>query len=140
MTLQRVRARGLALLFALTLIHGAARAAGEAGAPGVFYLSPGRLVAIAAVLIGLTGVVGGVRTLRSARRAGDGNETRRFSVALVAGPIAVALGGWVVLTAPGGVGTGNGLGGAVVGVVLGLIAIGLEALSRIVAARAPSRR
>jgi hypothetical protein len=127
MTLQRVRARGVALLFASTLVHRAASGAGEAGAPGVFYLSSGRLGAIAAALIGLTGVVSGVRSLRSARPAGK--ETRRFPVALVAGPLAVVLGGWVVATARGGVGTGNGLGGAVVGVVLGLIAIGLGGLS-----------
>jgi hypothetical protein len=138
MTFRTVRARGVALLFASTLVHRAASAAGEAGAPGVFYLSSGRLGAITSVLIGLTGVVSGVRALRSARRAG--NETRRFPVALVAGPLAVVLGGWMVATAPGGVGTGNGLGGAVVGVVLGLIAIGLGALSRIATARAPSRR
>jgi hypothetical protein len=127
MMLQTVRARGVALLFASTLVHRAASAAGDAGAPGVFYLSSGRLGAIAAGLIGLTGVVSGVRALRSERRAGNG--TRRFPVALVAGPLAVVLGGWVVATAPGGVGTGNGLGGAVVGVVLGLIAIGLGGLS-----------
>jgi hypothetical protein len=127
MMLQTVRARGVALLFASTLVHRAASAAGDAGAPGVFYLSSGRLGAIAAGLIGLTGVASGVRALRSERRAGNG--TRRFPVALVAGPLAVVLGGWVVATAPGGVGTGNGLGGAVVGVVLGLIAIGLGGLS-----------
>jgi hypothetical protein len=127
MMLQTVRARGVAHLFASTLVHRAASAAGDAGAPGVFYLSSGRLGAIAAGLIGLTGVVSGVRALRSERRAGNG--TRRFPVALVAGPLAVVLGGWVVATAPGGVGTGNGLGGAVVGVVLGLIAIGLGGLS-----------
>jgi hypothetical protein len=127
MMLQTVRARGVALLFASTLVHRAASAAGDVGAPGVFYLSSGRLGAIAAGLIGLTGVVSGVRALRSERRAGNG--TRRFPVALVAGPLAVVLGGWVVATAPGGVGTGNGLGGAVVGVVLGLIAIGLGGLS-----------
>jgi hypothetical protein len=127
MMLQTVRARGVALLFASTLVHRVASAAGDAGAPGVFYLSSGRLGAIAAGLIGLTGVVSGVRALRSERRAGNG--TRGFPVALVAGPLAVVLGGWVVATAPGGVGTGNGLGGAVVGVVLGLIAIGLGGLS-----------
>jgi hypothetical protein len=127
MTLQTVLARAVALLFASTLVHRAASAAGEAGAPGVFYLSSGRLGAIAAVLIGLAGVVSGVRSLRSARPAGK--ETRRFPVALVAGPLAVVLGGWVVAMAPGGVGTGNGLGGAVVGVVLGLIAIGLGGLA-----------
>jgi hypothetical protein len=131
MTLQRIRARRVALLVALTLIHGAASAASEASAPGVFYLSSGRLGAIAAVLIGLTGVVSGVRALRSARRAGAGNGTRRFSIALVAGPLAVLLGGGVVVTAPGGVGTGNGLAGAVIGVVLGLIALGLGGFSRL---------
>lgn len=44
--------------------------------------------------------------------------------------MAVALGALVAVTAPGGVGTGNGFGGAVVGVVVGLIAIALGVVAQ----------
>jgi hypothetical protein len=50
--------------------------------------------------------------------------------ALVAGPIAVAVGGAVAATADGGLGTGNGLGGAYVAMLVGLIAIALGWLAR----------
>jgi hypothetical protein len=122
MTVERVRARGAALLSLLMLAGRAARASVEPGAPGVFYMSAGRLGAIAAVLTGVAGAVSGVRALRVGARDRAGDARRGHSAALVAGPIAVALGGLVAATAPGGVGTGNGLGGAVVGIAFGLSA------------------
>ena len=56
---------------------------------------------------------------------------------MMLGLTGVALGGLVVATSDGGVGTGNGLGGAVVAIVLGLIGMVLGGLAR---ARARSWR
>jgi hypothetical protein len=50
-------------------------------------------------------------------------------VALAAGLLAMAIGGLVVATADGGVGTGNGLGGAIVALAVGLIAMLLGGLA-----------
>ncbi|WP_435808444.1 DUF6223 family protein [Streptomyces afghaniensis] len=54
---------------------------------------------------------------------------------MVAGLIGMALGGLVAATADGGLGTGNGLGGVCVAMLVGLIA---TALGRLVLTR--SRR
>jgi hypothetical protein len=48
----------------------------------------------------------------------------------MAGLIAVLVGGSVAATADGGLGTGNGLGGAYVAMLVGLIAITLGWLAR----------
>ena len=50
-------------------------------------------------------------------------------VAGMAGLIGVVIGGLVVATAEGGVGTGNGLGGGVVAMVVGLIGMALGGLA-----------
>ena len=49
---------------------------------------------------------------------------------MVLGVTGLALGGLVVATSDDGIGTGNGLGGAVVALVLGLTAIVLGGLAR----------
>jgi hypothetical protein len=43
-------------------------------------------------------------------------------VALTTGLLGMTLGGLVVITAKGGIGTGGGLGGAILALVVGLIA------------------
>jgi hypothetical protein len=50
----------------------------------------------------------------------------------VAGPVALTVGGTIAATADGGLGTGNGLGGAYVAMLLGLISVtlGWQARSR----------
>jgi len=50
-------------------------------------------------------------------------------VALVLGPIALLIGGLVVGTADGGLGTGNGLAGGVVAMMVGLIGMALGGLA-----------
>jgi hypothetical protein len=129
--LRRVRGRSVALLCALALAGGsAAHAQGEAAAPGITYMSLGRLAASTAVLVGLAGVVIGARALRRSA-GGVGSDDKRLGpiVPLVAGLIGITLGGLVVATAPGGVGTGNGLGGAIVALVVGLISTLLGGLA-----------
>ncbi len=66
---------------------------------------------------------------RSAGRIGNGIGKGAIA-ALVAGLIAVVNGGLVVVTADGGLGTGNGIAGGDVALVLGLIAVVLGGLAR----------
>ncbi|MGC7101720.1 DUF6223 family protein [Amycolatopsis lurida] len=94
-------------------------------AADVYALSAGRIGAFAGGLLGLLGVIiGGFALARAWRRGAV--------IAVAAGITGMAVGGLVVLTAEGGVGTGNGLGGGVVALVVGLLgaALGGVALTR----------
>ena len=92
-------------------------------------MTPKRAAASTAAGVGLIGVViGGLALARSARRIGN-NGRRGAIVALVLGPIGLVIGGLVVVTADGGVGTGNGVAGGVVAMVVGLIGITLGGLA-----------
>ncbi|MFJ7778815.1 DUF6223 family protein [Streptomyces yangpuensis] len=102
-------------------------------AADVLTVSGGRIGAVLSALLGLLGSVGGGLAL--ARTAGRGRvltwARRNGAVtALVSGPIAVAVGATVAATAEGGLGTGNGLGGAYVAVLLGLTALTLGGAAR----------
>jgi hypothetical protein len=91
-----------------------------------YAVTPKRIVASAAAVVGLIGaVIGGLALARSAGRIGAGNGRRGAIVALVLGPIGLVIGGLVVATADGGLGTGNGLAGGVVAMIVGLIGIAL---------------
>ena len=98
-------------------------------AVSVYTMSLGRLGAIVAGLVGLTGVVLGGLALRSAGRLGTGSGRSGAIAALAAGLIGTTLGGLVVVTADGGIGTGNGLGGGIVALVVGLIGMALGGLA-----------
>jgi len=50
-------------------------------------------------------------------------------MALVLGSIGLVIGGLVVATADGGLGTGNGLGGGIVAMIVGLIGMALGGLA-----------
>lgn len=106
----------------------------DAAAAVGYAMTPERLAASAAALLALAGVVIGGWALVRARRAGGG--LNGGIAALVAGLIGMLLGGFVVATADGGLGTGNGLGGGVVAVVLGVIGVLLGGLARLRARRA----
>jgi hypothetical protein len=94
----------------------------------VYTVTPERIVASAAVVAGLVGAcVGGFALIRSVRRIGDGR--RGAMVALAVCPISVITGTLVVVTADGGVGTGNGVAGAVVAVTVGLIGMVLGGIA-----------
>ena len=108
----------------------AAQVSGQPPAVSVYTLTPERIAATAAAVVGLIGaVIGGLALARSAGRTGTGNGRRGAIVALVLGPIGLVIGGLVVATADGGLGTGNGLGGAVVAMVVGLIGMALGGLA-----------
>jgi hypothetical protein len=104
---------------ALQLLAGPVQAAG-------YELGSGRLVPTVAAVIGLAGVVIGGLALARARR---GPVQSSAAAALVAGLIGVIVGGLHGANAAGGVGTGNGLAGAVAAVVLGVIAVTLALLA-----------
>jgi len=107
----------------------AAHASAQPAAATVYTVTPERIAASTAALVGLIGaVIGGLAVARSARRIGNGGR-RGAIVALVLGPIGLVIGGLVVATADGGVGTGNGLAGGVVAMMVGLIGMALGGLA-----------
>ena len=96
----------------------------------VYTLTPERIAASVAAVVGLIGaIIGGLALARSAGRIGTGNGRRGAIAALVLGPIGLVIGGLVVATADGGLGTGNGLGGGVVAMMVGLIGMALGGLA-----------
>ncbi|MEV5971693.1 DUF6223 family protein [Streptomyces sp. NPDC051921] len=102
-------------------------------AVGAYDFTTARLIASAAALLALGGVVAASLALaRTAGRLRSGNARTGARVALVASPVGAVLGTVVVVTADGGLGTGNGLGGGVVALLLGLVgtALGRRALNR----------
>ena len=108
----------------------AALASDRPPAVSVYTLTPERIAATVAAVVGLIGaVIGGMALARSARRIGTGNGRRGAIAALMMGPIGLVIGGLVVATADGGLGTGNGLGGGVVAMVVGLIGMALGGLA-----------
>ena len=125
------------LLLAAALIGGfglagpvAAQVSDQPPAAPVYTLTPERVAAIVAVVVGLIGaVIGGLALARSAGRIGAGNGRRGAIVALVMGPIGLVIGGLVVATADGGLGTGQGLGGGIVAMMVGLIGMALGGLA-----------
>jgi hypothetical protein len=94
--------------------------------PSSYGMTPGRLGANVAAVLGLIGVVfGGVALARPSGRFGRPGSF----IALAAGLIGVALGGLVAAISGGRIGTGGGLAGAIIALVLGLIAIALGGLA-----------
>jgi hypothetical protein len=87
-------------------------------------LTVDRFVASAAALVALTAVVAGGLALR--RRPGRTGPL----VALAAGATGLVVGVLVVATADGGPGTGNGVVGGYVAIVLGLVAVVLGGWGR----------
>jgi len=98
----------------------------DIGNVSAFSMTPGRLKASLAALVGLIGLVAGAVAL--ARPRGAGNGMRGGVVSLVAGLLGMTLGGLVVATAGGGLGTGHGLGGGIVALVAGSIGVILGGL------------
>ncbi|OAH12473.1 DUF6223 family protein [Streptomyces jeddahensis] len=97
-------------------------------AASVYTVSVGRVGASLSALVGLLGAVGGGLALAHPTRQGHIVTWARRNgavTALAAGLIAMAVGGKVAATADGGLGTGNGLGGAYFAMLLGLIAVTL---------------
>ncbi|WP_248930640.1 DUF6223 family protein [Paenibacillus hamazuiensis] len=93
-------------------------------------LTPGRLRAIVAAVVGLISVViGGLSMARSAGRFGTGSGRAGAIVAMVLGLIGIALAVLHLAGSTGGFGTGNGRAGAIVAMVLGLAGLVLAGLT-----------
>jgi hypothetical protein len=110
----------------------AAQVSVESGSVTSYTVTPERLAAsLAAVVALVAAIVGGLALARSSGRAAV-NGRRRAIMAMIMGPIGAVIGGLVVVTADGGLGTGNGLGGGVVAMAVGVIGMVLAwlALSR----------
>lgn len=126
-----------ALLIAAVLIGSAgfaapvaAQVSGQRAAVSASTLTPKRMAASGAAVVGLIGaVVGGLALARSTGRAGGGNGRRGAITALAMGPLGLIIGALVVVTADGGLGTGNGIAGGYVAMVVGLIGIALGGLA-----------
>jgi len=122
--------RHLAAVFSSVLLGFALATPSAAQADPVspFALTPERLAASVAALIGVIGVTAGGLALARARR--PGNAARAGNLALLAGLLSMAVGSLVVATAKGGLGTGHGLGGGVVALLAGSISVALAWLTR----------
>ena len=111
-------------------VPAAAQVSVEPDSVSAYTLTPERIAASSAALVGLIGaVIGGLALARSAGRRGSRSGRRGAIVALVLGPIGLVIGGVVVATADGGLGTGNGLGGGIVAMIVGLIGMALGGLA-----------
>ncbi|ACL66406.1 conserved hypothetical protein [Anaeromyxobacter dehalogenans 2CP-1] len=136
-------AAAAALVAIVALAAPAAAAAQVSDPPGpvaAYTLTPQRITAQVGVLVGLIGAVGGGLALSRAARSVGRERRRGAALALVMGPLAAIIGGQVVATAKGGLGTGQGLAGGVVAVVVGMIATALGALARVRSRRTASAR
>src|SRR5438067_504317 len=85
-------------------------------AAGGIGIGSGRLLPTVAAAVGLFGVVIGGLALARSRRAGNGRAGA--IVAAASGLISLVIGGLHTANSAGGFGTGNGLAGAIVAIVL----------------------
>jgi len=106
------------LLAAMSVNHVLAADSGDVGA----YMTPMRLWATSAALVGLIGVgVGTLVLFRAVRRIGNGGRNGAV-LALASGGIAAISGAANLVVADGGPGTGNGVVGGGLAIIFGLIA------------------
>ncbi|GLY70999.1 DUF6223 family protein [Amycolatopsis taiwanensis] len=103
-----------------------------------YTLTTGRLLSLVGTVSGLAGLVIGGLALARSRRVGARPGKRGAMVALVAGLACLVIGGVVVAAADGGPGTGYGIVGGFVDLVVGLIATVLSGLALARSRRATS--
>lgn len=104
----------------------AAHVLAQPAAVSAYTMTAGRFWSLVAAALGLAGVVAGGLALARSRRIGT--RRRGAIVALVAGPASAVIGALVVSAAEGGPGTGYGIVGGYLDLVLGLIAVLLGGL------------
>jgi hypothetical protein len=92
-------------------------------------LTRGRALALAGLAVGIVGVVLGARALG---RSAGADRRRKGIVALVVGLIGAGLAGLHLATASGAIGTGSGKLGAIVALLVSLVAnaLGWLAITR----------
>jgi hypothetical protein len=94
-------------------------------------LTAGRALTLLAIPFGILGVVLGARALRAAKLSPASG---------CAGLVSTGLGVWTLLIADGGPGTGNGVVGAAIAVVLGLAGMALGGLAHLALIRREQSR
>lgn len=87
------------------------------------YLTTGRLAGTSAALLALAGAVLGVLARAMAVRRTGHHGRRGAIVAVLAGLAGIVLGVVVLAVADGGLGTGNGVAGGYIALVLGPVAL-----------------
>lgn len=107
------------------LLGRVASVAAQPAKVGAFAMTEDRLRAMAAIILALFGVVSGARAVRSTFDTAAHSTPRAPAFALLAGLGGALLGGVVLATAKGGLGTGHGFGGGIVALVLGMLALAL---------------
>lgn len=113
-------------IFAILSPIGISGQTGQPADPSSYGVTPGRLGANVAALLGLIGVVIGILALvRPSSRLGTASGRLGAIISLAAGLIGITLGGLVAVISGGRIGTGGGFAGAIVALVLGLIATAL---------------
>jgi len=105
----------------------AAHLSTEPGAATVTGLTTDRAFATAAALVALAGAVFGGLALRAVRRSRGGRRSALAAVALTA--LGAVVGVIVVVTADGGLGTGNGIAGGYIAIVVGAVGAVLAGLA-----------
>ncbi len=106
----------------------AASTVAQQAAVDTYTLTAGRLWGAAAALVALAGVIlGGLALARSVRRVGNGGRTGA-TAALVAGLTGMVGGALNLAVSDGGPGTGNGVVGGAMALLLGLLAVILGGL------------
>jgi len=103
---------GALLVLSAPVAAHASSAAGNIGS--------GRLLPSVAAVVGLAGVLIGRRALARSRHTENSKVKSWAVLALVLGLISLAIGILHAVNSAGGFGTGNGLAGAIVAMVLGL--------------------
>ncbi|WP_206067560.1 DUF6223 family protein [Nonomuraea composti] len=98
-----------------------------------YSMTSGRLWSLVAALLGVVGVVAGGLALTRARRTGGGSARTWSVAALATGVAGAVIGAVVVAAAKGGPGTGYGIVGGYLAVLVGLAAtaVGGLALTRL---------
>jgi len=99
----------------------------QADAPA-YTLTAGRLWSLVAAALGVIGVVTG-GLARTRVLGGTKNQRRNAFLALSTGLAGLVIGGFVVVFADGGPGSGSGIVGGYLALVVGLLAIALGWLS-----------
>src|SRR5262245_9086520 len=128
----QLRAARTAIAAAACTLLGPLGLAAPAPAQGVTATGSGRAGATVAAMVVLIGVVtGGLALARSARHSGSGHGRDEAIVSLVMSLMGMALAALHLATSHGAIGTGHGRLGAIVALVLGLVgvALGRTALS-----------
>lgn len=128
------RAQAIAATLLLGLLLGAPEplaAMAHAGSVRNLTLTPRRIAASASVIVAFIGATAGALALaRGRNREISTRMARQYPLlAIVSAPIGFFGGALTVATAKGGLGTGNGLAGGVVAMLVGVAGLTLGALA-----------